>query len=184
MGTRHCPDCGKPITSQSAESIVSALLNEEVGTRLQILAPVIRGKKGTYETLFRELNKKGYSKIRVNGKMYDLDDDKIKLEKYKKHNIEVVVDRQVITTKSKSRLTESIETALREADGVVQIMIESGKEKNGDIKWREILFSQHLACTECGLSFDQLQPRMFSFNSPFGACEKCHGLGTDYEFDP
>ncbi|HLD82070.1 MAG TPA: excinuclease ABC subunit UvrA, partial [Patescibacteria group bacterium] len=184
VGTPHCPDCGKPITSQSAESIVSALLNEEVGTRLQILAPVIRGKKGTYETLFRELNKKGYSKIRVNGKMYDLDDDKIKLEKYKKHNIEVVVDRQVITTKSKSRLTESIETALREADGVVQIMIESGKEKNGDIKWREILFSQHLACTECGLSFDQLQPRMFSFNSPFGACEKCHGLGTDYEFDP
>ena len=173
VGIPHCPKCNRVINPQSAESIVNNLLKESVGTNLHILSPVVRGKKGTYETLFKDLNKKGYSKVRVDGKMYDLDDDEIKLEKHVKHTIEVIVDRQVITSQSRSRLTESIETALKESNGLVLIMLEAN---------RELLFSQHLACTECGLSFDEMQPRMFSFNSPFGACPTCHGLGTDNEF--
>ncbi len=194
VGTPHCPNCGKAITSQNPETIVDVLLKEPIGTKLQILAPIVRGKKGTYETLFKELNKKGYSKVRVDGKFFDLDSDTIALKKYVKHNIEVIVDRQVITSKSKSRITESIETALREAEGLVQVMIEDyaaeqsnkgehAQISNGKEQWREVLYSQHLACMDCGLSFEKLQPRMFSFNSPFGACDQCHGLGTDFEFD-
>jgi excinuclease ABC subunit A len=184
VGIPHCPQCGKEITSQSAESIVDTLLTQPIGKMIQVLSPVIRGKKGTYETLFKEMNRKGYSKVRVDGKMYDLDVNDIRLEKFVKHNIEVIVDRQVITSQAKARLTESIETALREAEGLVLIMLEGGKTSSGEIIWRESLYSQHLACPDCSLSFEKLEPRIFSFNSPFGACPACHGLGTEFEFEP
>lgn len=185
VGTPYCPQCGKAIHAQGPESIIQFLMKEPIGTRIQILAPVVRGKKGTYETLFQELNKKGYSKARIDGKMHDLmETGALRLKRYVPHTIEVVIDRQVITSQAKRRLTEGIETALKEADGLALLMIETTNTSTEDTQWREILFSQHLACVDCGLSFDALLPRMFSFNSPFGACEQCHGLGVDYEFDP
>ncbi len=174
IGIPHCPNCGKRIMSQSVEMITETLLKEKNGTKIQILAPIIRSKKGTYEKLFMELEKKGYIRIRLNGEIKDLADfENFKLNKQTKHNIEIVIDRLVIKKGVESRLNEAIETALGEAEGLVLAII----EKN------ERLFSQANACADCGISVGELQPRMFSFNSPFGACPNCHGLGYLQQVD-
>lgn len=174
IGVPYCPECGKPIKSQSAESIANLLAKEKPGTKLEILAPVIRGKKGTYEKLFQDLQQKGYSRIRLDGESKDLSDwEKFKLNKQIKHNVEVVIDRLIIKKGIESRLNEAIETAVSEANGLVLVVV--GKD--------EKIYSQHNACTDCGISIEELQPRMFSFNSPFGACPQCHGLGFLQQVD-
>jgi len=175
VGAPHCPSCGQRIFPQSVESIVKILLQEKVGAKMQILSPVVRGKKGTYEKLFKELGGRGFSKIRVDGKVYRLVDwEQIKLKKSISHNIEIVIDSLIIQPGIKARLYEAVETALAEADGIALVLI-------GD---NQKFFSQHNACIDCGISFEELEPRMFSFNSPFGACPSCHGLGVSQEFDP
>ncbi|MBU1164659.1 excinuclease ABC subunit UvrA [Patescibacteria group bacterium] len=174
VGIPHCPQCGKIITPQSAENIVKTVIKQQAWTKLQILSPVIRGQKGTYEKVFKTLHKEGFSKVRVDGEVNNLEDwSKIKLKKYVKHNIEIVIDRMVLKKSIESRLTDSIETALSHGKGLVLVISDS----------TEKLYSQHHACEDCGVSFDDLQPRMFSFNSPFGACPTCHGLGISQEFD-
>ncbi len=175
IGIPYCPNCGKRIFPQSAESITEILLKEKFGTKLQILAPVIRGKKGTYEKLFQDLQQKGYSRIRIDGEVKDLADwETFKLNKQIKHNFEIIIDRLVVKKGIETRLTDAIETAVAEAEGLVLAVI--GKE--------ERLFSKHNACLDCGISFEELQPRNFSFNSPFGACPDCHGLGFLQQVDP
>lgn len=168
IGVPHCPNCGKRIRPQSVQSIVESVFKDKQGSKLQIFAPIISARKGTYENLFNELHKKGFSRVRVDGEIKSLATrEDIKLQKQIKHSIEILVDRIVLSKKEKNRLTEAIETATQEADGMVLISVE-GKEK---------LYSQHNACVDCGISIGELAPRMFSFNSPFGACEECHGLG-------
>ena len=175
IGQPHCPNCGKRIFPQSAESIVNLLMKEKAATKLEILAPIVRGKKGTYEKKFEELYDQGFGKIRIDNQIHQLSDwAEIKLNKQIKHNIEVIVDRLSLKKGSAVRLTEAVETALNLADGLVLAIVGS-KEK---------FFSQHNACIDCGISFEELQPRMFSFNSPFGACPACHGLGISQEVDP
>ena len=174
IGVPHCPNCGKKIMSQSIETIVDLLLAEKAGTKLEILAPIIRAKKGTYEQLFKDLHKKGYSRIRVDGEIFELADwEKIKLDKQIKHNLELIVDRLVVKKGVANRLTEAVEIAASEANGLVLAIINK----------KERLFSQHNACLDCGISLEELQPRMFSFNSPFGACPECHGLGFLQQVD-
>src|SRR3989344_4195043 len=175
IGQPHYPNCGKRIFPQSAESIVNLLMKEKAATKLEILAPIVRGKKGTYEKKFEELYDQGFGKIRIDNQIHQLSDwAEIKLNKQIKHNIEVIVDRLSLKKGSAVRLTEAVETALNLADGLVLAIVGS-KEK---------FFSQHNACIDCGISFEELQPRMFSFNSPFGACPACHGLGISQEVDP
>ncbi len=175
VGTPHCPNCGKKITPQTAESITKALLQEPAGTTIQVLAPVVRGKKGTYEKLFEQLLEKGFSRIRLNGEVKKLADwENFKLNKQLKHFIEIVVDRITLNKTAASRITEAVETALAEGDGLALVVINT----------KERLFSQHNACIDCGISLEELQPRMFSFNSPFGACQECHGLGFLQTVDP
>lgn len=206
IGIPHCPNCGQRISPQSAEVITDILLKEKSGTKLQILAPIIRGKKGTYEKLFQDLESRGFSRVRVDGKIHDLSDwESIKLNKQIKHNIEAIVDRISIKKSDNSRINEAVETALAEADGLVLAIIdhpstpsrktrsrlgnknyslsevEGGKHKKQS---EEKIFSSHNACLDCGISIDELQPRTFSFNSPFGACEQCHGLGFIQIVDP
>ncbi|MFA5022150.1 MAG: excinuclease ABC subunit UvrA [Patescibacteria group bacterium] len=174
IGVPYCPQCGKIISGQSAESIAETLQKLKPGSKLQILAPVVRGRKGTYENLFKELHQKGFAQIKVDGKLHDLSDwESIKLKKQISHHIAVPIDRLIIKPNVISRLTEAIETALDQAAGLVLAVI--GNE--------EKIFSRHRACTDCGISFEEMQPRMFSFNSPFGACPECHGLGFTQNFD-
>lgn len=174
IGIAHCPNCNKRISSQSAESIVDLLMKEKLNTTIQILAPVIRSKKGTYEKQFAEMAKNGFSRVRVDGEIYELSDwEKIKLNKQNKHNIEIVIDRIILKKESRSRLNEAVSTALDQADGLVLAIV--GKN--------EKLFSQKNACLDCGISIEEMQPRNFSFNSPFGACPSCHGLGFMMNFD-
>lgn len=170
-GTPYCPEHNIEIQALSPEKITENINNNMTGM-VTVLSPVIRQKKGTYEKFITDLNKNGFLRARVNGKIYRTD-EKIQLERYKKHDIDIVVDR--VNIEEKSRLVEAIEVALGEADGLVIILDESGREK---------IFSSKLACPVCGLAFEELQPRMFSFNSPFGACQACHGLGIKMDFDP
>ncbi len=168
VGVPHCPNCGKRISPQSAEIITDILMREKPGTKLQILAPVIRAKKGTYEKLFEDFDKRGFSRVRVDGTVHELSDrENIKLDKQIKHTIEIMVDRVVVAKAARSRINEAVETALGEAEGLTIAIINSDEK----------MFSSHNACLDCGISIEELQPRMFSFNSPFGACPKCHGLG-------
>ena len=166
-GTPYCPNHNKPITSQSIDEMTDKVLSLEEGTKLEILAPIVHGEKGTHQDLFNDLRKKGYARVRVNGEMYDLADD-IKLEKNKKDNIYVVVDRIVVSKEERSRIFESIEQSTTIADGKVLINIIGGEE---------ILMSEHYACPECNFSLPELEPRLFSFNAPYGACPECKGLG-------
>ncbi len=166
VGTPYCPDHDIPIESQSPEKISESIAAEHKGM-ITILAPVVRKKKGTYEKLISDLNKEGYVRVRVNGKVYRTD-EKVKLERYKMHDIDVVIDR--MDAKDRSRLTEAVENALIKGKGLLY----------ADKK----LYSARLACPKCGMAFEELQPRMFSFNSPFGACETCSGLGVKMDFDP
>lgn len=181
IGTPHCPECGRPIERQTPEQIVDRIMTLPAGTRFQVLAPVVRGRKGEYEGLLGDLARQGFSRARVDGELVDLV-EKIRLDRYFNHTIEVIVDRLVAKASIQRRLTESIETALGLAEGVAEIEI-IPKDGEGDVETR-MTFSQHLACSHCGLSFDELAPRNFSFNSPYGACEACAGLGTRHEVDP
>lgn len=176
VGTPHCPVCHKEIVAQSAQEITDQVLNMKKETKIQILAPVIRGKKGTYQELFKRLSKDGFARVRANGNIFDLSEE-IKLDKQKKHDIQVLIDRLKVQSdkETKTRLNDAIETALETAEGLVTILV--GEEE------KEELFSQHLSCPEGHVNVEKLEPRLFSFNSPFGACETCHGLGMAQEFD-
>ena len=173
VGTPYCPNCGKKIEKQSIDQILDNVMKIKEGTRIQILAPVVRGRKGEYTKLFEDLQKDGFARVRVDGEIYDLSDE-IKLDKNKKHEIEVVVDRLVIKEDIVGRLTESIETALKQADNLVLIDIVGEKQ---------VLYSCNYACPDCGFSFPELTPRMFSFNNPYGACPKCSGIGYLMKMD-
>ena len=177
-GRPHCPKCGDPVARQSPQNIVDQILALDEGVRFQVLAPVVRGRKGEFLDLFKELGLKGYSRARVDGEVYALEEVP-KLKKQEKHTIEVVVDRLAVKSNAKQRLTDSIETALLLGSGLVTLEFVdlSGSEK-------ERTFSEHLACHKCDLSFEELEPRSFSFNSPFGACPECTGLGNRLEVDP
>ena len=174
VGTPHCPKCGKEIMQQSIDQIIDQLMETEIGTRMQILAPVIRGKKGEHLKIFEDARKSGYVRVRADGNIYDLTEE-IKLEKNKKHNIEIVVDRLVMRDDIRQRLTDSVEIASALSGGIAIVdCFDKG----------EHMFSQNYACEECGVSIEELAPRSFSFNNPFGACPVCTGLGVKYEIDP
>ena len=175
VGTPHCPICGKEIKQQTIDQIIDQVLKLPLSTRIQVMAPVIRGKKGEHNKIFEDARKSGYVRVRVDGSVYDLSEE-IKLDKNKKHDIEIVVDRLVIREDISRRLTDSVETASGLAGGLVVIHI---VEED-----REILFSQNYACEDCGISIEELAPRMFSFNNPFGACPTCGGLGVQLKVDP
>ena len=183
VGTPYCPNCDRPITSQTAEQIVDQVELLEEGTRFQVLAPVVRGRKGEFAALFQDLSTQGYSRVRVDGEVHEVTEVP-KLAKTKKHTIEVVVDRLVTKPDIRRRLADSVETALRLAEGIAQIEIVAGKDAPGDAAPELITFSEHLACTHCHLSYEPLAPRNFSFNSPYGACPDCSGLGTELTVDP
>jgi len=173
IGLAHCPECGKKITRQSSQEITEKILEIPRGAKIMLLAPKISGRKGEYRELFNQLRKDGFLRARVDGKIINLEDENVKLHKNEKHTIEIVIDRIVIAPEAKKRLTDSVETALAMGGGVV--IVNYGKD---------ILFSEKNACVTCGLSFEELAPRAFSFNSPYGACGLCGGLGNKIEIDP
>ena len=175
VGTPHCPICGKEIKQQTIDQIIDQALELPEATRIQILAPVIRGKKGEHAKVFADARKSGYVRVRVDGSLYDLSED-ISLDKNKKHNIEVVVDRLVIREDITRRLADSVEVASALAGGTVIVNVAERDE--------DIMFSQNYACEDCGVSIEELSPRMFSFNNPFGACPTCTGLGSQLKIDP
>jgi excinuclease ABC subunit A len=177
IGKPHCPSCGKPITKQSAEQIVDQILGRPAGTKFMLLAPKVTGRKGEHGEVFEALRKQGFIRARVDGAFCELEKPP-KLDKKRQHTIELVVDRLVISDKIRTRLTDSVETALRQGEGVLRLLVEKDKDQ-----WDELLFSEKNACVPCGLSFDALTARHFSFNSPYGACPTCHGLGTMMVFD-
>ena len=174
IGIPHCPVCGRAITQQTVDQMVDEVLKLAEGTRFQVLAPVVRGRKGTQQKEFEAARRSGYARVRVDGNLYDLDEE-ITLDKNRKHNVDVIVDRLVLNADVRSRLADSLETALALTGGLAAIDVIGGEE---------LLFSQSYACPEHGISIDELAPRMFSFNNPFGACEKCTGLGTFMRVDP
>ena len=174
VGTPHCPKCGKEIKQQTIDQIIDQVMALPEATRIQVMAPVIRGKKGEHQKIFEDARRSGYVRVRADGSIYDLTEE-IKLDKNKKHNIEVVVDRLVIRSDIARRLTDSVETASNLSGGLVLINI-VGED-------RDILFSQNYACEDCGISIEELSPRMFSFNNPFGACPTCTGLGSQLKVD-
>ena len=175
IGIPHCPKCGKEIRQQTIDQIVDQVLAWPEGSRIQILAPVVRSRKGEHAKVFEDARKSGYVRVRVDGSVYDLSEE-IRLDKNKKHNIEVVVDRLVVRPDSARRLTDSAETAASLSGGLVLV--------NDPASGEEQLFSQNYACEDCGISIEELAPRMFSFNSPYGACPTCSGLGTQLRADP
>ena len=175
VGTPHCPICGKEIQQQTIDQIIDQVMALPEATRIQVLAPVIRGKKGEHAKIFEDARKSGYVRCRVDGSLYELTEE-IKLDKNKKHSIEIVVDRLVIREDVARRLTDSVETASNLSGGIVLINI-VGED-------RDILFSQNYACEDCGVSIEELTPRMFSFNNPYGACPTCMGLGSQLKVDP
>src|SRR5437763_5371871 len=182
IGLPHCPKCGAVVERQTPQQIVDRILMLPDGTRFQVLAPVVRGRKGEYEGLLDEMAQQGFARARIDGEVVELSGEKPKLARHENHTIEVIVDRLVKRDGIERRLTDSLETALKLAEGVaeVQLVPRDGEESEEEI----LTFSQHLACPVCGRSFDELAPRNFSFNSPYGACASCAGLGTKYEVDP
>ncbi|MFQ5584143.1 MAG: excinuclease ABC subunit UvrA, partial [Calditrichia bacterium] len=175
IGQPHCYNCGDPISRQTAQQIVDSILQLSENTRIQILAPVVRGRKGEFRDVLEEIKREGFIRVRINGKLHDLDQP-IKLDKKYKYNIEVVVDRLKISPKIRQRLTESVEITLKMANGLLILDIIDED--------RQQLYSEHFACARCGISFEELEPRMFSFNSPYGACPTCDGLGNNLQIDP
>jgi excinuclease ABC subunit A len=178
-GTPHCPNDGSPVSRQSAAQITDAVLAWEHGTRIEVLAPLVRGRKGEFKDLFDDARKRGFVRIRIDGETYDLS-DLPSLNRRQNHDIALVVDRLVVRASDRSRLNDSIETALKEADGIVEVM-RHREPARGIPAVESVLFSERLACPVCGLSLPELEPRQFSFNSPFGVCPDCHGLGTRKE---
>ena len=174
VGTPHCPKCGKEITKQSVDQIVDKIMNYGDKTKLQILAPIIKGRKGSHEKLLENIRKSGFVRARIDGEIYDLSEEEVKLDKNKKHNIEAVIDRIVIKEGIEGRLTESIEASLKMGEGLVIASVIGG---------HDTLFSENFACAECGISIGELAPRLFSFNAPFGKCDYCDGLGMLIEID-
>lgn len=175
VGVPYCPVCGKKIKPQTLDEIVSKIIQLGEGTKIQILAPVVRGKKGEYSSLFEELRQEGFVRVKVDGEIYNLDEDEIELAKTKKHDISIVVDRIVVKESARSRIADSVQIALKKSDGIMMVDVVGDKE---------IIFSEKLACPDCNLSFEELTPRIFSFNAPYGACERCAGLGADFVVDP
>ena len=175
VGTPHCPKCGREIQQQTIDQIIDQVLSLPEGTRIQVMAPVIRGKKGEHAKVFENARKSGYVRVRVDGSLYELDED-IRLEKNKKHSVEIIVDRLIIRPDIRQRLTDSVETASSLSGGVV--IVNLLREE------RDLVFSQNYACESCGISIEELTPRMFSFNNPFGACPSCTGLGFQQKADP
>ncbi len=204
VGTPHCYKCGRPIVRQTADQIVNQILSLPEGTRLHLLAPVVRGRKGTYGHLFEEIRRQGFVRVRVDGQVMTVDEAlQLQLDRYKQHWIDIVVDRIVVKPEVRSRLHDSVETALKAGQGIVVVQLVDGTGDEGQetsetaterkkpsrilrsvTQNNELVFSEHFACPECGISVPELQPRNFSFNSPYGACPECDGLGTKAEFDP
>ncbi|WP_204285653.1 excinuclease ABC subunit UvrA [Microbispora amethystogenes] len=180
IGKPHCPQCGRPIARQTPQQIVDRVLELEEGTRFQVLAPIVRGRKGEYAELFRELQTKGYARARVDGTIVRLEEPPT-LKKYEKHDIEVIVDRLSVKESARRRLTDSVETALQLSGGTITLDFVDLPDDDPN---RERFYSEHLYCPYDDLSFEELEPRSFSFNSPFGACPECTGLGTRMEVDP
>ena len=176
IGVPYCPNCGKKIEKQSIDQIVDNIMELEEGTKIQILAPVVRSRKGEFVKQLEGYQKDGFVRARIDGEVYDLSDE-IKLDKNKKHEIELVVDRLVVKPEIRSRLTESVEIALKHADNLVLVNIIT-KEEN-----KTILYSSNYACPDCGFSFPEITPRMFSFNNPYGACPTCMGIGYLMKMD-
>ncbi|HNR67287.1 MAG TPA: excinuclease ABC subunit UvrA [bacterium] len=174
IGVPHCPNCGKRVERQTVQQIVDQVLSLPENSKIQILAPIIRGRKGEYREIFQEAQRDGFVRVRVDGQIYELDQT-IALDKNKKHNIEIVVDRLVVQPKIQGRLTDSVETALNLASGIVLI---------DHLGQSEHLYSERYACIDCGISYEELEPRLFSFNSPYGACPECKGLGVTMKIDP
>ena len=175
IGIPHCPSCGKKIEQQTSQQIVDIILGLPQGTKINILSPLVRGRKGEYRNLGKQIAQSGFARMRVNGKIYETSDS-IKLDKYKIHHIEVVVDRLTIRDGLRKRLSDSVETALKTGGGVV--MVDFNNERPQQV------FSEKYACSDCGTSLSEIEPRIFSFNLPYGACEECNGLGTKMEIDP
>ena len=167
------PNCGRPIAQQTVQQIVDQVMTLPERTRIQVLAPVVRGRKGEHRKILEEIRKDGFVRVRVDGQMHEITDN-IELNKNQKHDIEIVVDRIIIRPDIEGRLADSIEIALERGGGLAVIDVIDGEE---------MLFSEHLACAQCGISFEELSPRMFSFNSPCRACPECDGLGNRVEFD-
>ena len=176
IGVPHCPNCGKKIEKQTIDQVVDSLMELEEGTKIQVFAPVVRGRKGEYTKLLEDFSKEGFVRVRVDGQIYELTDD-IEIDRKKKHNIDIIVDRLVIKDDIRSRLTESVETAFKYANNLVLVGI------CGTTETRDVLYSQNYACPDCNISFEELSPRMFSFNNPFGACPECLGIGYLMKMD-
>jgi excinuclease ABC subunit A len=174
VGIPHCPQCGKPIHKQTVDQIVDHILELEEGTKIQLLAPIVRGRKGQHVKLLEQAKKSGYVRVLIDGNMYDLSEE-IELDKNKKHTIAIVVDRLVVKADIQKRLSDSIETVMHLSEGILEVDV-----IGGDV----LTFSQHFACPDCEISIEEIEPRMFSFNNPFGACPTCHGLGFTMKFDP
>lgn len=174
IGIPHCPNCGKEIRKQTVDQMVDQIMELPEGTKIQLLAPVVRGRKGEHVKVFERAKRSGYVRVRVDGNMYELSED-ISLDKNIKHNIEIVVDRLVIKPEIERRLTDSIENVLALAEGLLMVDVIGGETIN---------FSQSFSCPDCGISISEIEPRSFSFNNPFGACPVCFGLGYKMEFDP
>ena len=181
VGTPYCPNCGDEIKPQTIDEIVNSILKLGEGEKIQILAPVVRGKKGEFQSVFEELRQEGFVRVKVDGEIYNLDEDEIKLAKTQKHTIHVVVDRIVVKESAQSRIADSVQIALKKADGIAIVDVVSRKDSK---EASEIVFSEKLSCPKCNLSFEELTPRIFSFNAPYGACERCSGLGADFVIDP
>lgn len=175
IGTPYCPKCGAKILPQSLDEITDSIMGLEEGTKFQILAPIIKGKKGEYSATLSALKQEGYARIRVDGEIYNLDFDEIEIDKNKKHNIEVVIDRIILKPDARSRIADSVQIALKKANGNVLLLLQNGEEK---------IYSEKLACPKCEISLDELEPRIFSFNAPYGACPECSGLGMHLEIAP
>lgn len=175
IGTPHCPRCGKAIHQQSPQEIVTRVLQYPEGTRITLLAPLVRGKKGSYRNIAKQVSRAGFVRFRADGILYKTDESP-ELDRYKVHNIEIVVDRISVKSGVKNRLTDSIETTLQIGKGIMILLNEATQE--------EIFFSEHYACVNCGINIAEIEPRIFSFNSPYGACDACNGLGTKMEIDP
>ena len=173
IGIPHCPKCGKEIKKQTVDQMADQIMQLPERTKIQLLAPVVRGRKGTHQKLLDSIKRSGYVRVQIDGSVYELTEE-ISLDKNKKHNIEVVVDRLVVKEGIEKRLVDSIENVLELADGLMTVDVIGGEQ---------IQFSQSFSCPDCGISIDEIEPRSFSFNNPFGACPECFGLGYKMEFD-